>query len=236
MHEAFRVDLHCIFWTLNLIYTMETIKLEVTARTLDHSAKQIRTQKLVPAIYYGMGEPAVPVKIEYQAIRKAFLQAGYNSLVDLSIDGKVKKVLIHEVQFHPIKGTIHHVDFLHVDLKEEITTEVPIEITGVAPAVKDFGGILNTVKHDLEVKCLPTAIPHSIVVDISSLTELSGAIHVQDLTLPKGVTVLDDPEDVVVVVNAPRAEEETVAAPVEGEAAAVATEGAKDEKAEEKKE
>lgn len=187
---------------------MDTIKLEVVKRGDDLSVKQIRDQKMVPAVYYGKGEDSVPLQIEYQAMRKTFLQAGYSSLVDLTIDGKVKKVLIQEVQLHPLKGTIQHVDFMHVNLKEEITTEVPVVIVGVAPAVKDFGGTLNTVKNEVEVKCLPTDIPHEIEVDISGLVELSAAIHVSDIKVPKGVVILDDPENVVVMVNAPRVEEE----------------------------
>jgi len=196
---------------------METIKLEVQTREVDGKANQLRKTKYVPGVYYGKGEKSIPVKIEYQAMRKAYIEAGYSSLIDLNMDGKTKKVLIHDIQIHPLKGTIQHVDFLHVNLKQEITTEVPVEIEGVSPAVKDHGGVLNTVKHELEVKCLPTDIPHAITVNISGLLELSSAIYIKDIVLPKGVAILDDPDDVVVVVNAPRVEEETPIA-AEGEA------------------
>jgi large subunit ribosomal protein L25 len=215
---------------------MDTLKLDVQLRDSNISASQLRKTKLVPAVYYGKGVKNTPLQVEYQPLRQLFLKAGYSTLVDLNIAGKSSKVLIHEVKLHPLKGTIEHVDFLHVNLKEEITTEVPIEITGVSPAVKDFGGVLNTVKPEVEIKCLPSDIPHSISVDISSLTELSSAFYIKDLSLPKGVKVLNDPDDVIVIVNAPRVEEaETPAAEaVEGGEASV--EGGKEEGGEDKAE
>jgi large subunit ribosomal protein L25 len=212
---------------------METISLDVQLRDSNFTTSQLRSNKLVPAEYYGKGEKNISLQVPYQPLRQVFLKAGYSSLVDLNLGGKSKKVLIHDVQMHPLKGTITHVDFLHVNLKEEIVTEIPIEIVGVAPAVKDLGGTLNTIKHEIEIKCLPSDIPHSVSVDISGLAELSAAIYVKDIILPKGVIMLSDIEEVVVVVNAPRAEEEE--APVTADVAALAgepAEGAKGEEAE----
>lgn len=210
---------------------MEILQLDVRPRDLSTSAKSLRkNSKVIPAIYYGKGEKSIPLEMDYQTFRKLYIKAGSTQLVDLKFsDKETKKVLIHDVQFHPLTGTVQHVDFLHVNLKEEVTTEVPVEIVGVAPAVKDLGGILNTVKHQVTVRCLPTDIPQTVNVDVSGLVEFSNAIHISDLTLPKGVKVLDAPEDVVAIVNAPKVEVEAPveAAPVEGAPAegAAAAEG-----------
>lgn len=212
---------------------MKTIKLEVQSRDKGTSAKELRRQKLIPAVFYGQGEESVPVQMEYQSFRRTYMQTGSSQLIDLSVDGKdVKKVLVHDLQQDPLSGQIDHVDFLMVNLKEAITASVPVEIVGEAPAVKDHGGILNTVKSELSVKCLPLDLPHDIQIDISELAELNDSIHIKDITPPEGVELMDGEEEVIVVVNAPRVEEEPE--PVEGEEGAEAegAEGAEGEKAE----
>jgi large subunit ribosomal protein L25 len=199
---------------------METVNLDAKVRDTKITANSLRRAKIIPAICYGKREQSLPLQVDYQVFRRIFLKVGSNQIIDLNIDGKNKKqVLVHDIQYHPLTGAITHVDFLHVNLTEEVTAHVPVEFFGVAPAIKDFGGILTTVKHELTVKCLPMDIPHEIKVDITGLVMLSSSIHVKELSLPKGVHILDNSEDVVVTVVAPRVEEE--AAP-----AAVAVEGA----------
>ncbi len=209
---------------------MEPIQLEAKTRDVKSSPRALRKVKLIPAVFYGKKEKSVPLQMEYQDFRKVFMKAGSNQVVDLHINGKKTNVLIHDVQYHPLTDAISHVDFLHVDLSVEVTTHVPVVIVGVAPAVKNFSGILTTVKHELTVKCLPMDIPHEITVDISTLEQLSSSIHIKDLEVPKGVQFMDNVEDVIVTVSAPRVEEETPA-PVglEGtaEAAAAAADAAK---------
>ncbi len=188
---------------------METVQLEAQSRDVKHPAKRTRLQNLIPGVCYGKNEDSQPVQFDYQTFRKAFIKAGNSQLIDLTIDGKKKmKVLVHDVQFHPITGKIHHVDLLHVNLKQEVTTDIQVEIVGVSPAVKDLGGVLNTVKHQVAVKALPMDLPHNIEVDISTLTEISSAVHVSDLKLGDKIHILDNPEDVIVIVNAPRVQEE----------------------------
>jgi large subunit ribosomal protein L25 len=205
---------------------METIQLEAQTRDLNIKPSQIRKTKLVPGVFYGKNLQPVSLQMPYGIFRKILIKAGTNRVIELHIDGKKKEnVLVHDVQFYPLTGQISHVDFLAVNLTEEVTANVPVEITGVSPAVKDLGGILTTVKHEIEVKCLPMEIPQSIVVDISVITDFAHAIHVKDLQLPSKVKVLDDAEEVVITVSAPRAEEEVVApvsAGLEGTAAEVA--------------
>ena len=210
---------------------MDTVKLDVKTRDLKLSAHAVRKLNQIPAIFYGKKEKAVALQMEYQVFRKVFIKAGSNQVIELHIDGKHNTpVLVHDVQYHPLKGTINHVDFLHVNLNEEIITHVPVEIVGVAPAVKNFGGILTTVKHVINVKCLPMAIPHSLKVDISGLEQLGKSIHVKDISVPQGVKFMDQAEDVVVTISAPRVEEE-VAAPASAIAGTAAELAAKEDEA-----
>lgn len=204
---------------------METVKLQAKNRDLKVSVKAMRRDKKIPAIYYGKKQKSLPLQLEYQIFRKVFLNAGTSQVIDLDIEGKNTQVLVHDVQYHHLTGAITHVDFLHVNLKEEVTTHVPVEMVGISAAVKDFGGILTTVKHELTVKCLPLDIPHSIKVDISVLEQLSSSVHVKDLIVPAGVQIMDNREDVVVTVAAPRVEEEvapTAASAIAGTAAEAA--------------
>jgi large subunit ribosomal protein L25 len=216
---------------------MEKVTLEVQTRELKAVADALRSQKLIPAVFYGKGEKNIHLQVDYQTFRRLYMNSG-SQLIDLVIDGKTnKKALVHDLQFDPLSGKITHIDFLRVSLKEAVTTEVEIEIVGIAPAVKDLGGVLNQIKDVLNIKCLPTDIPKVVQVDISGLTEFNSAIHVKDVVVPKEVTVLDVPDDVVVIINAPRVEEEEapVAAEVAGEEAATPEAGA-EPAAEEKKE
>ena len=214
---------------------MDTVIIDAKKRDTKKSSNSLRKAKIVPAVFYGKGIESLPLELDYQQIRKAYLKGGHSSIMDLNVDGKKFKVLIHDIQMDPLTGAINHVDFINVNLKEEITTEVPVEIVGVSPAIKDLGGVLTTVKHELEVKCLPMDLPHVIQVDISTLVDFSSSIHVKDIKVPKGVVLTDDADAVVLTVSAPRVEEEAApaaeAAPAEGAAAsAAATPEAKEEK------
>ncbi len=205
---------------------METLQIDAKLRDTNVLAKNLRAQKIIPAVYYGKGKEPMSLQMEYQPFRKAFIKGGYSQLMDLNVDGKKYKVLVQEVQFEPMTGLIRHVDFKNINLKEEIITHVPVEGVGIAPAVKDFGGILTTVKHELKLKCLPMDLPHIIEADLTSIVDFAHPIHVKDISIPKGVTVLDDPDDVVFTVSAQKVEEEApkveeaVAVPVAGEVAA----------------
>lgn len=206
---------------------MQTVPLTAHIRDKKNSAQALRRKDIIPAIVYGKEHEAMPLQLEYQDFRKAFIKAGSSQIIDLSIEGKKKiPVLVHEVQYHPLKGTISHVDFLGVNLKKEVTTHVPVHFVGVAPAVKDLGGILTTIKHELMVRCLPMNIPQAFEVDISSLVQFSSSIHVKEVKVLEGVQIMDNAEDVVVTVTAPRVEEEAAPVTLEGTAAALPAEGA----------
>lgn len=209
---------------------MDTVKLEVKTRDLKLKLNALRRSKVIPAIFYGKKEKSIPLQMDYQVFRKAFIKAGSNQVIELHIDGKHNTpVLVHDVQYDPITSTISHVDFLHVNLAEEVTANVPIVIIGSSVAVKDFGGILTTVKHELTVKCLPMDIPHVIEVDVSGLEQLGKSVHISDLPLPKGVKFMDHLEDVIVTVSAPRTEEEAVTPVASGIAGTAAELAAKED-------
>ncbi|MEZ4087822.1 MAG: 50S ribosomal protein L25 [Candidatus Gracilibacteria bacterium] len=205
---------------------MKTVTLEVQKRELSSSPRELRRQNVIPAVFYGQGEKSVAVQMDYQTFRRTYMKTGSSALIDLKVEGEdPKKVLVHDLQIHPLSGKIEHVDFLLVNLKEAITAYVPVEIVGEASAVKDHGGILNTVKTELHVKCLPLELPHEIKVDISGLEELGASIHVSDIPAIGGVEILDGEEDVIVNVVAPRVEEPEPTEGAEGEAGAEGAEG-----------
>ena len=142
--------------------------------------------------------------------------------MELNVDDKVKKkVLIHYVDRNPVTDKVTHVDFMNISMKKKITTHVPLNFIGTAPAVKDLGGIFSHNKDFLTIRCLPTELIHEVDIDISGLVALHDAIRVKDIKFSENIEVLEEPEDVVATVVAPKVEvEEPVAVTAEGEAGA----------------
>lgn len=210
---------------------MQKIVLEASARDSKIPAKFLRRQRKIPAVYYGHKVPSMAVQLDYQAFKKVFAHAGGNQIVELNIGGEVKPVLIHEVQYDPLTDQFNHVDFLHINMNEEVNAAVPVVVRGVSPAIKNLGGILTTLKHEIEVRCLPADLPSVIEVDISGLEQLHSSIHIRDLSPPAGVKFHANMDDVVVTIAPPKVEEETttteVALPPEGVPLAGAEEKAK---------
>lgn len=185
---------------------MEAIVLKATQRDTEKKASELRKEKLVPCVFYAHGKDNLHLAIEYEPMRKAYLKAGSNTLIDLEVEGKIVKVLIHDIQFDPIMDDITHVDFYGVKMKEKIDTEIPLEFVGLSSAVKNLGGILETTLHEVEVRCLPTDLVPNIEVDIAVLENLGDAIHLSDLNLPKGMELLQDEALTVISVQAPKEE------------------------------
>ncbi len=210
---------------------MQKIILEASPRDAKIPAKVLRRQRKIPAVYYGHKVPNIPVQLDYQSFKKVFAHAGGNQIVELNIGGDVKPVLIHEVQYDPLTDQFNHVDFLHINMDEEVNAAVPVVLKGVAPAVKNLGGILTTLKHEIKIRCLPANLPPMIEIDISGLEQLHSSIHVRDLSLPTGVKLHEEMDDVVVTVTALKVEEEkapeAAALPPEGVPLAGAEEKAK---------
>jgi large subunit ribosomal protein L25 len=196
-----------------------TIALTAQVRTGSgkSSARKIRNAGQCPAVLYGPAVEPLPVQVDPKIFLKILSASGENALIDLSVvdaDQKpveTKKVIVREIQYNPFKVLPTHVDFYLVSLDRAIEVSVPIELQGVPAAVTQKIGTLNQQVHELTVECLPDRIPARIVADVSGLA-LGHSIHVRDLPIPEGVTVVDAPEVTVASVTGIHAEAE-VAAP-----------------------
>ena len=182
--------------------------------------RRLRTRGLIPGVLYGAKKEAVPLAVSPKEITSILRsKTGENTLFDLEIGGSRRKVILKEFQVEPIKGHLLHADFYEVALDKPIEVKVHIEVTGIPVGVKVEGGLLDHVTREVEVSCLPADIPEKITIDVSDLG-MGKAVRVGDLKVPDKVTMLSEPDLVIVHVVAPRAEEEVAAAvaPVEGEA------------------
>jgi large subunit ribosomal protein L25 len=201
-------------------------------------AKKLRRGGFIPAVLYGPETPVLTLEIEtksFQALLRGGL--GENVIVTLLLDEKEdgqRKVLIREIQRDPVKGDILHVDFHQISLTKKLTIEVPIHLVGTPEGVNE-GGILQHVLRELEVECLPTAIPEKIEVDVSSL-KIGDSFHVADLKV-ENAEILSDPKSSVVTVVPPTVfKEPEVAAAVTEEEPEVIGEKKEGEEEEEKEE
>ena len=201
-------------------------------------ARKSRAAGQIPGVLYGHGEAPVSVAIAAIEFDQAMRgRPGANPLVNLRLEGSEVSALIRAVQYDPMTHGILHIDFQHISLTESVEVQVAIHLTGLAVGVKDAGGILEHIARSIEVRCLPTAIPSSIDVDVSALN-IGESIHVRDLSVPN-VTILSDPDATIAAVVAPTVMEEK---PAEEVAATATTEpeviakGKKEEEGEEAKE
>jgi len=202
------------------------------------SRRLLREGKL-PAIVYGHNTEPTPITLDRLEFQKVFIKSGRTHLVDLAIDGRMGKVLVREIQTHPRRLGPIHVDFYQVNLEEKIEVEVPVHLVGESGPVKQGDADILQPMHSIRVECLPSDIPESFEVDITALEEIEAELRVADITVPKGVTVLDDPEELVVKIVHKRelkVEEEVPAAeaavPAEGVAGAEGEAPAAEEAAE----
>jgi len=188
---------------------VEKIILEASQREiLGSQVKQLRKTQKIPAVLYGRGFENKNLTIDKKIFEKIFKEAGSSTIVNLKVSGEDYNILIHEPQRNPVTDEIIHADLYKVDMKQELQTEIPLEFTGVAPAVEELEGNLITNKDALEVKCLPDKLVSQIEVDISSLKTFEDTIKVSDVSVPEGIEVLNDPEEIIAQVTPPRSEEE----------------------------
>lgn len=188
------------------------LKLKVLKREALEKPEEIRLAGFIPAVFYGPKQAAQSIKIIYPDFEKAFKEAGESTVVTLEIDGEEHETLIHDVSYHPVRGTISHIDFYVIEKGKKVQVNVPLEFTGVAPAEKTLGGTLVKVMYEIEIEAMPKDLPHEIMVDISSLVDFDSQIHASDLVLPSGVSLISEPEEVIALVQAANDE---VDAPVE---------------------
>lgn len=169
------------------------------------AARKLRSEGRVPAVLYGKDSDAQALSIEAHEAQLLFQAISVeNTIVDLDIQGeKPVRALIREIQTHPYKSVLYHVDFYRIREGETLELEIPVHLTGTAPGVKNAGGILQQSVHEVPVRCLPSQIPDSIEVDVSSL-DVGSTIHVSDLNVGEGVEILLDPDQVICSVVTPR--------------------------------
>ena len=189
-------------------------------------ARKARAAGAIPAVLYGHGEQPMPVSVGARDFDVALRgHKGGNPIVNLAVSGGEYTAIIRDVQYDPLTRAIVHLDFQHISLTEAIEVNVAVHLTGLPTGVKDGGGILEQIQREVEVRALPTAIPPSLDVDVTALN-IGDSIHVRDLRVPEGVTVLTDPETTLATVVPPTVMEEK---PAEEVAAAATTEGAEPE-------
>ena len=198
------------------------LELHVQKRDPKGSLAKLRTEGNMPAVFYGKKESSTPISVPRVEFLKAWKSAGESTVVTLKHGEGTVDTLIHDVDFDPVTGMPRHADFYVFEKGHKLEVSVPLEFTGIAPGVKDFGGLLVKVVHEIKVEALPTNLPHEIVVDVSGLTEIGSQILAGDIILPSGVTLVDGPEEVVVLISAPKAEEESE--PIEVDLSAIEVE------------
>src|SRR5882762_780527 len=190
----------------------QTVSLSATLRDLTGkgAARQARFQKKVPAVIYGHGRPTQALMVDALALEKALTGIEPEStLIELSIDGKTSRTLIREIQRHPVRPDIIHVDFYEIRGGEKITLNVPVHLVGTPDGVRNSGGVLDQVTREVEIEVLPENIPDRVELDVSAL-KIGDSLHVRDLSIPNAV-ILTGADLTIATVVPPRAEE--VAAP-----------------------
>ncbi|MGI9576752.1 MAG: 50S ribosomal protein L25 [Microthrixaceae bacterium] len=188
------------------------------------AARRMRAESRVPGVVYGLGNDPLPVAVDWRELRGALTtDAGLNALLDLELDGKVEMAVVKEIQRHPVRRDVTHIDFLRVDPDARIEVEVPIHTVGEASQVTAEEGIAELRLTAVLVSVKPTDIPDEVIVDISEMT-MDRTITVADLDLPDEVDIVTPEDQVVVSAEITRAAlvEE---APVEGEEGAEGAEG-----------
>ena len=189
---------------------MDKIVLKAKTREVfGQKTRKKKYQNLIPAVVYGRAIQSQNLWLKEIDFLKLLRLVGESTIVELSIDGKKKRnVIIYEIQRDPVKGNIIHVDLFQVRMDEEIETEVELVYVGVAPAVKELGGILVTNVDEVQVKCLPADLPSEIKVDIAGLKTFEDRIYAKDLIVSDKVKINLEAETVISLVTAPRTEEE----------------------------
>ena len=203
---------------------MATVSLSAKARDTigKGNARKLRQAGEVPAVIYGHSRDAQSLSLNSRDLEKLLAQiAGTSTVVELTMDGKTARTLIREVQRHPFKRHVLHVDFQELVAGEKVTLRVPLRFHGVPVGVRESGGILEETMHQISLRVDPSAIPDHIDVDVSSIT-IGHSLHIRDLQLPQGAEVMDDEDAPVAIVSAPRAVVEET--PVVGVEAAVVAE------------
>jgi large subunit ribosomal protein L25 len=222
---------------------MTELKIEASKReVLGKKTRFMRREGITPAHLFGHGIKSIPLQCDTAKLQRIIARAGMTRLITLEVEGykEPRSVFIREIQREPVGGGLLHIDFYQVKRTEKIRVDVPIVLIGEAPAMKEKGRTLTHSLTSLSVESLPDKLPPQIEIDLSPLTEVEDAVFVRDLVLGPDVTVITDPDQMIVRVSEARVAEEVAAgavpteeaAAVEAEAEAVKEAGEKPEEAE----
>jgi len=187
---------------------MSTVLVAETGRaTGSANSRRLRREDHIPGVVYGHGMDPISISVVRRDLRLALSgPAGVNTVIDLTVDGKVYPAIVKELQRHPVRRNVSHIDFIQVDLNEEILIAIPVRLEGEAKAVIDEGGLVDPAVDTIEVRNTPRSIPNEIVIDITDMT-MDSVITLADIELPAGVTATADPETAIVTVLVTREEE-----------------------------
>lgn len=208
--------------------TIEVNRRESTGKSAN---RRLRRDDMIPAVVYGGGKEPLPIQVPRRTLIDLFKEGGSENrifLLKLADTGQSRHAMIREMQIDPITRRVQHVDFMRIDMSKRIRVRVHITLEGTAYGVRTEGGLLDFVTREVEIECLPTAIPNEIKVDITDV-KVGQHLEVKDLKLPEGVKILEDEDRVILSVAHAKVEAEGAAA---GEGAAepeVIAKGKKDE-------
>lgn len=182
---------------------MEKVTLKATRRTvLGKQVSQLRRTGQLPGVIYGHNIDPTPISMEAHNAGLVIPHLTTSSIVNIDLEGKLIPALVREKQKNYVKNVYTHIDFQAVSLTETIRAEVNLHFSGLAPAIKEFSAVIVNNMEAVEVEALPSDLPERFEVDLSQLANLGDAIHVRDLVIPAGVTLLTDTDEVIAVATA----------------------------------
>lgn len=212
---------------------LQLIVQERNTSAVRESPESLRKKGLLPAVFYGPKEKSTPIVLNKIDFVKILREAGESTVIGLQTPKGEIEALVREVSYEPVRGEPVHVDFYVPEKGKTVAVYVPLVFLGISLAIKDLGGMLVKVLHEIEVEALPKDLPHDIKVDIGTLIDLDSQILAQDIPLPTGVALLTEPEEVVAAISVAEEEKEDVAAPVDLSAIEVEKKGKKEEETKE---
>lgn len=210
--------------------TIEVNRRETTGKSAN---RRLRREEMIPAVVYGGGKEPISIQVPRKTLIDLFKSGGSENrifLLKLADTGQSRHAMIRDMQIHPITRKVEHVDFMRIDMAKRIRVRVHVTLEGIAYGVRTEAGLLDFVTREVEVECLPTAIPQEIKVDVTEV-RVGQHLEVKDLKLPAGVKLIEDEDRVIVSVAHAKVESEAAAAGAEGAVAEpeVIAKGKKDE-------
>jgi large subunit ribosomal protein L25 len=213
---------------------MEKMVIQASRRTVTgKKVGVLRREGILPGVIYGANIETTPISMDLKEASNILNAATQSHIITIVIDNAEHATLVREKQKDYIRGTLKHIDFQAVSLTEKLRTKVSVEVTGTSPAIKNYNGVVITELDEIEVECLPQDLVDRLIVDVTGLESIGDTIYVRDLTVPEGLTILNDPGEVLVVITSGAeeiVEEEVVEAIAEPE---VIERGKKEEEEEE---